>query len=146
MSGGEGPRLVLVRKEDVDLVWPKAKKFVENALSRGVQSDYTPEYIHAQLKAGRSQMSLAFKQRELVMVLTTEISCLLDKAKTRVCVITSFSAENMDEVEQYLPILERYAKMEDCKSIRLFGRHGWIRRLRDHGYNQPWIALEKKVL
>jgi hypothetical protein len=125
-------------------VWPIAKVFVKAALDR-VPSDYTVDYVYRKLKAGRSMMSVAFKHSKLVMVLTTEICSMLEDAGTRVCVITSFSAENLDDVEQYLPILERYAKMENCKLIRLYGRHGWLRRLRDHGYEQPWIALDKEV-
>jgi hypothetical protein len=48
--------------------------------------------------------------------------------------------------KEWLPLLaglERYAKAEDCKAMRIFGRRGWERLLPD--YKPARILLEKEL-
>jgi hypothetical protein len=48
--------------------------------------------------------------------------------------------------DEWLPLLaglERYAKAEDCKAMRIFGRRGWERLLPD--YKAARVLLEKEL-
>jgi hypothetical protein len=48
--------------------------------------------------------------------------------------------------DEWLPLLaglERYAKAEDCKAMRIFGRRGWERVLPD--YKAARVLLEKEL-
>jgi hypothetical protein len=60
-----------------------------------------------------------------------------------VCTIVACSGHNR---ERWLPLfsqIEKYAKDEGCRCIRIFGRKGWERVL--DGYHIEHVVLEKDI-
>jgi len=133
--------LICVAPSHIDQIWPHVSHFIATALKRGC-SDYRLDYIHAKLKAGEALLWVVWDQKTFAAAATTEICSMLGEG--RLLVITAHGGQ--DKLwDKYLPELEKYAAAEGCDRVRLYGRHGWIRVLRDHGYTQPWIALEKRI-
>jgi hypothetical protein len=49
-------------------------------------------------------------------------------------------------MQQWLPLIagiEKYAKAEGCKALRIFGREGWLRAL--DGYQKRAIVIDKEL-
>src|SRR5205085_9065538 len=61
----------------------------------------------------------------------------------RFCTIVACGGRHRDEWLPLLAGLERYAKAENCKAMRIFGRRGWERLLPD--YKAARVLLEKEL-
>ena len=61
----------------------------------------------------------------------------------RFCTIVACGGQHRNEWLQLIAELERYAKAEDCKAMRIFGRRGWERLLPD--YKPARVILEKEL-
>ena len=47
--------------------------------------------------------------------------------------------------EEFLHKICEFAKTNDCDSIAIHGRRGWIKVLQDYGFKQPYVVLERKL-
>lgn len=113
--------------------------FIEAALK---DTDYPLEYVHDKLTKKESLLWIVWDGKTIHGAGTTEICGVLNTDK-RVCVITSFGGRR--EHFQLVKRIEQYAREEKCELVRLYGPKGWARMLGDQGYEQPWIALEKRL-
>jgi hypothetical protein len=91
--------------------------------------------------AGRALMWLALDNNRLLAVATTE---LRRTEHSLVCVITSCAGHLGDELHRLLGGIEDFARAEGCDYVRLFGRRGWARKLKDH-YVQRHVVLERQL-
>jgi hypothetical protein len=130
--------------ETIDKLWPHVVKYFADALVRS-KSDYPISYIYDHLRNGTALLWMVVHRQSIILgACTTEIVEKLDG--TRTLLILAFGSEHGFRFwKQWLGRLEDYARDENCKLIRLYGRHGWGKVLREYGYSQPWIALEKRV-
>jgi hypothetical protein len=133
--------LIAVAPEFLDYIWPGVKHFIIAALKRA-QSDYNEAYIYKRLKANESVLWIAVMEDKMIAAATTEIVGILGEG--RIVVITAHGGDE-NVYDRFLPRLEAYAVSEGCDRVRIYGRPGWVRVLASHGYEQPWVALEKKV-
>lgn len=60
------------------------------------------------------------------------------------CTVIAWSANGTRDWIHLLGGVEKYAKAEGCKSIRIFGRRGWARVLPD--YSVTHFILEKDLI
>ena len=60
-----------------------------------------------------------------------------------VCAITAFGSSDMNRCLPMLYRIEQFARDEGCHCVRLFGRKGWLRVLKD--YQMSNIVLDKKL-
>jgi len=60
-----------------------------------------------------------------------------------VCVVTACGGENMNNWLPLLQGIEKYARNEGCRAVRIFGRRGWERTLKD--YDVTNIVIEKAI-
>jgi|SRR5271157_316988 len=137
--------LICVAPHLVNKVWPHVKHFIERALIRG-HSDYTLDYVYRKLKHREALLWLVMDptKQHLKAAGTTEIVGMIVSHR-RVCVITTYGGTVVSAWQKLLARIENYARDEKCELIRLYGREGWKRFLRDDGYVEPWIALEKRL-
>lgn len=61
--------------------------------------------------------------------------------KSKVCTIVAFGGDGHGV--SLISKIEGYAKDEGCDCVRIFGRKGWLRRLKD--YSAPKVLLEKRL-
>ena len=61
----------------------------------------------------------------------------------RFCTIVACGGNDRNEWLPLLAGLERYAKTENCKAMRIFGRRGWERVLPE--YKRARVLLEKEL-
>ena len=41
--------------------------------------------------------------------------------------------------------LEEFARHTDCKRMVVYGRKGWVRTLKQYGYEEPYVTLMKEI-
>ena len=59
------------------------------------------------------------------------------------CIAACYATE--DYYEEFLGIVEGCAKEAGCKKVVIHGRKGWVRKLKQFGYIEPYITVTKEV-
>lgn len=142
-----GENLLCVAPHLVDQIWPHVIRLIERALIKS-GSDLSIEQIKAKIDNGNALLWIIWAQPstqsgELMAAGTTELVTLNNGRK--LCVIATGAGRDLKQWDHLFADIERYAKGENCEAVRCYGRLGWARYLKDMGYEQPWIVVEKKV-
>jgi hypothetical protein len=123
--------LICVAPDEVSKVWPYAGPMIRSAIERTELGDFEP--LEREVLAGDQLLWLAISDH-IEAAATTHLS-------RNVCTLTACSGHQR---ERWLPLfakIEKYAKDEGCRAMRVIGRKGWERVL--DGYRVEHVILEK---
>ena len=110
---------------------------VERGLKRSI--GLTLESIAYNLRRDLMQMWLAFGSGVEAVALT-EIS---EEPTGKVCIISLLSGNNRARWFGHLEEIEKFARNENCKAMRIYGRKGWTRLL--PSWRVPQVILERTL-
>lgn len=125
--------LLCVNPKDVATIWPQASGLIRAAIERTGLSEFAD--VEKQVLAGDQLLWLAISDH-IEAAATTHLS-------RGVCTLVACSGH---ERERWLPLfakIEAYAKAEGCKCVRLYGRKGWERVLKN--YRVEHVILERQL-
>ena len=123
---------VCVDPKDVGKVWTRVDHIIRDAVERVGESnfdDVVDDVLH-----GVSLLWLVWDGRNIVGAGITELA-------GDVCTLLAFGGR-LDDLH-LLETIENYARDERCVKLRIMGRKGWTRVLRD--YRECYVALEKEL-
>jgi hypothetical protein len=123
--------LLCVDPKNVQEIWPQARGLIRAAIEATGLSDFAD--VETAVLAGDQLLWLAISDH-IEAAATTHLS-------RGVCTVVACSGHQR---ERWLPLkarIEKYAKAEGCKCIRLYGRKGWERALPD--YRVEHVIMEK---
>jgi hypothetical protein len=129
--------LVCVDPKDVHQIWPLARQLIKAAIDHTGLSEFAD--IEAQVLSGDQLIWLALSDH-IEAAATTH---LIKTSGKPVLIITACSGAQR---ERWMPLhaeIEKYAKAEGAGCIRLYGRLGWQRVLKD--YRVEHIIMEKAI-
>lgn len=127
-----------VFQENIDSLWPKLLPFVTRVLSR--DSEFTPEQIYNKVKNYESQLMVGERSGVPEFILVTSI---YGQGKDKSCLLFLAAGENGKHWISYLGSVESWAKAQGCKTIKLQGRPGWKKWLKE--YRVKDVILEKRL-
>lgn len=113
--------------------WPLARGLIKSAIERTDLSDF--DYIEREVLAGNYLLWMAISDH-------VEAAAVTQKA-SNVCTLVACAGHQM---ERWMPLrvrIEKYAKDEGCRCVRIIGRRGWERVL--DGYHVEHVILEKAL-
>jgi hypothetical protein len=119
-------------------IWPVVSTMIYRAMKRGGLSSF--KSVEQGVLAGNALLWLAVQGTVLQAACVTEL-IVTEWQKT--CVIVACGGADMEQWLHLISGLEQYAKDEGCSCIRIFGRKGWERKLKD--YSAAKIVLEKEL-
>lgn len=121
-------------------VWPLARDMIKAALERGSISDF-PD-VERDVLSGESHTLLwmAWDTRNILAAAVTQLSLVNHQQH---CTILACGGSGKGEWMHLIGDLEKYAKAEGCKSMRIWGRRGWERELPT--YKARRVMLEKML-
>jgi hypothetical protein len=125
--------LICINPADIEKSWPLARDLIRAAIERTDLSDFAD--IEKDVLSGDQLLWLAISDR-VEAAATTHLS-------RNVCTLTACSGHQR---ERWLPLfkrIEKYAKDEGCRCVRIYGRPGWERVL--DGYRKEHVILEKAL-
>jgi hypothetical protein len=125
--------LICVPPNEVTQVWPYAGPMIRVAIEQTNLSDFAD--VEKDVMSGDQLLWLAISDH-IEAAATTHLS-------RNVCTLTACSGHQR---ERWLPLMskiEAYAKAEGCRTLRLYGRVGWQRVLKD--YRVEHIVMEKSL-
>ena len=129
--------LVCVPPDDVHKIWPQAGELIRAAIEQTDLSEFAD--LEYDVLSGDQLLWLAISDH-IEMATTTHL------VKTRgkpVLIITACGGSRRD---RWLPLLyqiENYARAEGAGRVRLYGRKGWERTLKD--YRTEYVIMEKNL-
>ncbi len=134
--------LICVDPKRVHEIWPLAEPLLRRATARTGLTAFCE--IEREVLAGNELLWFAVESTgNRVEVLATASTRLQQTDIGKVCVITACAGADM---QRWLPLIkqiEKFARSEGCKCVRIYGRKGWLRAL--DGYAQRYVILDKEL-
>ena len=129
--------LCCVPPADVSKVWGLASGLIRAAIDQTKLSEFAD--IEKQVLAGEQLLWLAISDR----VEAAATTHLIKTDGKPVLVVTACAGSQRERWISLRHQIEAYAKAEGCKSVRLYGRKGWQRELKD--YRVEYVIMEKDL-
>lgn len=129
--------LVCVNPANVEQIWPQASALIKTAIEKTDLSEFTD--IERDVLSGDQLLWLAISDH-IEAAATTH---LIKTSGKPVLIVTACSGAQR---ERWLPLfakIEKYAKDEGAKCVRIYGRKGWARALT--GYRVEHVILERQL-
>lgn len=124
---------VCINPKFVLQVWPLASGFIKRALDTNSISSF--EGVTQDVFAGRALLWLAVDSE----IRAAAITQLTNGA----CEIVACGGVGMHRWLSLIERIEDYAREEDCRCVRILGRKGWARVLKN--YAAPHVLLERQL-
>ena len=125
--------------QQVDDHWDE----VGPVIQRGLSADYSVEDIYQAAKDRKMQLWVVREWGNLIAVVVTEI---VDYPQKKIAVIIVCAGKEMGMWMHLLEgVLEEWARQKRCDEIRLYGREGWGRVLKSHGWKRVYTVLGKTL-
>lgn len=125
-------RLICVDPAQVAEIWPYARHLIKTAIETTELSAFEP--IEREVLEGKQLLWLAWNGQSIEAAAVTALV-------RPICILTACSGYQRERWLSLLDQIEKYAKDEGCKAMRIFGRKGWERVL--DGYRIEHVVLEK---
>jgi hypothetical protein len=143
-------RLICIDPARVHQFWPHVSPLIRAAMERGAITDFAG--VADAVLAGRALVWIAIAREDgrkrpdgngatIKAAAVTELSTV---GTARFCTIVACGGHDRNTWLPLLVGLEGYAKAENCKAMRIFGRRGWERVLPD--YKPARVLLEKELI
>lgn len=109
-------KLYCPHHDQIDSIWGVARPLIQKALDRG--SNYTIDQIYRGLRSKEMQLWMWGDDAALV-------TTIQNRDNKRWCLFLALGGECMNEWQEYLPIVEDWARDKGCQEMRIYGRAGW---------------------
>jgi hypothetical protein len=132
--------LICVDPARIREFWPHTRALIEAAMEKG---DISPlACVEHAVFSGAALLWVAWDAdaRAIAAACVTELQVV---GARKLCLIVACGGKNM---HRWLPLLARiedYARAESCSAMRIMGRAGWTRVLKD--YRRKRVILEKQL-
>jgi len=139
----EATRVYLVPHDLYAAVEPDVRGLLAPVVARSGGRE-TMDAVWESIEAGHHQLWMIFNESGgLDGAMVSHIKAYTQK---RMLVINWLAGDNMaDWIDEVLDALEQFAKLNECGGLELVGRHGWMRFLKGHGWETPYIMCERKL-
>lgn len=110
---------------------------LEHSFGERVLSD-----VFDDLALGHKQLWVNDCNGEFTTTVVTQIITYPKKKTLEICYLGGLDTLNqLSEIK----IIEEWARIEGCKDIQVIGRKGWLRALKDEGYQERYTTIGKEL-
>ena len=129
--------------EELAESWGLIKLYVERSLVHGM-GDVSAYDLFIECLAAQSQCWI--REDEWGTIHGVAITRILQHRQYKEMVIVTTTSDGwFEHGPEILNMLEDFARGMDCKYTSVYGRKGWARALKDHGYKEPYTVLMKEI-
>lgn len=129
--------LVCVPPNDVRKVWGQVRPLILDAAKRGSGDIFA---IESGLLNGPDLLWLAWDGETILAAAITSLGIVNNE---KICTIVACGGDEWARFGHLIEGLEKFAKDEGCKRVRINGRRGWLRAL--DGYREMQVTMMKEI-
>ena len=118
-------------KDNVDLALLDAWNILHPAVDVGDGKD-TFLSLAADLKSGKKILWVTAEEGVITSALITWVEGYSNHKR----MVIGYAGGDLEDMRTIYPDIEDWAKSEECKAIEVYGRRGWSRVGREHGYDE----------
>jgi hypothetical protein len=134
--------IIAVSPAGIPLVWPKVKDRVRSVIE--LVRERTLEFYEQELLADTHNLWLLMACDVIEGIVITHIGFMQNGRK--VMVIDIAEGEFSDYwAGKFLPFIEELADYNACDSVEFYGRPGWRKVAKSHGYDTPIVSYRKEL-
>lgn len=134
--------ITLIPLDEIDNVWRYAAPHILRATDRS-HDRYALYDIFKAVKMGQQQLWMVYEEDKDVAAFTTSITPYPGR-KILTCQFCGGS--KLEEwASEATDILKNFAQDNDCTMIELYGRKGWVKELRKHGWEDEFSAYQLEL-
>lgn len=130
--------LACIDPAQVGYFWPHVEPLLRPAIEDVGLSDF--EDIARDILTGRDLVWIAANSTEIKAAAATALQRI---GEHKICILVACGGHDMQDWLPLMQQIEEYAKAEGCKSMRIYGREGWLRAL--DGYQKKAVVIEKDL-
>ena len=124
-------KIFAVKSYEIDKVWGKIKPLIYETL-RYADGKYTVEKIKGCLNRKEMQLWLAgLNEKDIDAYAITQVVNYPSKC---VLLILFAAGKASDNWLHFIEDLKKYAQLQGCSAIEIYGRKGWEKKLKPFGY------------
>jgi hypothetical protein len=140
----EGSKIICVPipTEHVDLVWDKARGYIESAV-KTARGKCTVDDVKDGIDSGLYLLWVVIDDGEVIAAITTRI---IEYAKCRAMALDWIGGKRMkDWIEMSNESMIQHAKHNGCSHLEGYGRPSWIRWNGKYGWKEDYTAFRLEV-
>jgi hypothetical protein len=121
--------------------WPVAKEYLKAsiAMNRGALNE---EDVYNLIQSKDMQL-WGIHDGDLKAVFTTQIVNYQREKRLRLVMIGGHEVDRWEQITS--EAMDKFAKENDCSGIELWGRRGWVKRLKKYGYEEYETVVIKHL-
>lgn len=131
-------KAVCINPANVPRLLPLVSPLIKRAATHADLDDY--EVIEKKLCAGTFLLWLACEGAEIFAAYVTRLEIVNG---VKFCTVVACGGREFEKWSHLINDVEAFAKAEGCRSVRIYGRDGWQRKL--DGYKRVAVILEKEL-
>ena len=131
-------QLVCVDPARVATIWPHVAPLIRRAIARGGMGEFGA--VERAVLSGGALVWLAWDGEEILAAAVTELELV---GGTKFCTIVACGGRGLPRFAGLIAGLERFARAEGCARMRICGRKGWGRVLRE--YSVQRVIMERRL-
>lgn len=134
--------IIAIKQNDLHKWWPLVKQFIEKALTKGY-GEYDCDDIHTLLEDGNAILILAVVGDN---VLAGIVVTMIEKPAIRELVILTAGGTHLDYwLPEIMNTFDKLAEEQQADVISIHGRNGWVKKLKQYGYNPVHTTVIKRL-
>lgn len=131
-----------VKAEDVDILWPKVKGYLQQAIDRN-QGEFNLIDVHADLLSESSRLWIAYnKEGELLASAVCEIQVL---PQQKICFIKLLGGEDFASWSHTIQAIEAWAAENGAVRVVAHTRKGFGKLMKAYDYEEVYTVISRKL-
>ncbi len=131
-----------IPKESIPDVWAALIPFIQKAIDRS-DGEMNLDDVYIESILGTSQLWAVHDGFETKAIGVTRIILFPQK---KICRVVLFSGNGLKQMLPLWPKFEAWAIKEGCESIEWFGRKGFVKVMKQYGYEAKYVVMRKHLI
>ena len=131
-----------VKAEDVDILWPKVKDYLQRAIDKN-QGEFNLDDVHNDLISENARLWIAYNEEgELLASAICEIQVL---PRQKVCFIKLLGGEDFSSWSHTINAIEEWALDNGAERVTAYARKGFRKLMKAYDYEEVYTVISRRL-
>jgi len=135
-------QLKMFMGEGARVVWPVAEVYLSDTFNRP-ESNLTILDVKERIFGDLAQIWVIAEDEDIQAMFITQMS---EESQGRVLEIIGLAGQKHQNWLHFIDTVELFARSHDAVKLRLYGRQGWVKLLKNYGFDRTIAVVEKSIV